>query len=156
MSISRRISMGWLCIASLFVAGCGGSTSTWINKDVHRANLDSCYEVRLEHRSGKRNEGFKPEQRFEEAVIVIKPRALPSGEYSLQRKNAAGWPSWSAFDFGDVEARADASRQHVWFVDRKSGKVIASVDRATGETTAPGESPPEWATPTGGELLAAQ
>lgn len=47
----------------------------------------------------------------------------------------------------------DSDGQRVWFVDRAEKKVIGTVDRRSGETTGPDDTPPAWATVEGGTPL---
>lgn len=134
-------------------AGCSGSTTSHMNRTIHRAHLDDCYEIKLVHRSSKHREGWRPATCSEETIVLIEPRVIQSDEYSARRVDVPGWPSWSSFEFGDVEARCDAARERIWFLDRASGRVVASVDRCSRQTTGPGDPAPPWATADGGQRL---
>lgn len=132
-------------MAALAGTGCASSTSENIVRTLHRADLDGWYEARLQHISAKQREGLNPEECFEQLVLVIQPLPGTKVERTVKRVGVKGWPSWAAFKFGEIEARADASRTRVWFVDRASGKVIAAYDRESGRLTGPDDVPPDWA-----------
>lgn len=144
----------FLSMAACMLAGCStGSTSSHIRRDLHQANVDSDYMVRLVHRSSKSREGWQAEQRSEQLSVEFVPRPLPSAEYNIARQPVSTWPSWSHFQFKDVEIRADEAGRRVWFIDGASGAVFGTVDRDSGATTGPGDDHPAWATRDGGRPL---
>jgi hypothetical protein len=49
-----------------------------------------------------------------------------------------------------ADARIDEARQKIWFVERDTDRIIATLDLETGRTTGPDDEPPAWATPDGG------
>jgi hypothetical protein len=49
------------------------------------------------------------------------------------------------------EARVDPGHRRFWVV--RDGKVMATLDRDTGRTTGPSDTPPEWAKPEAGEIM---
>ncbi len=135
------------------VTGCTSSTNSNMGRTVHTSNLDDCNQVRLLHRCTKSREGLGATQRCEQMVVVVEPRQTQSAEYVLKRTDVDEWPSWSSFEFGSIEARSDATRQRIWFVDTQTGKIAGSIDRETGQTTGPDDTTPAWATSTNGERL---
>ena len=56
--------------------------------------------------------------------------------------------------FENVQARRDGTGQKVWFVQRNTSRIVATLDLETHETTGPDDEPPSWAIPDGGEPLA--
>jgi hypothetical protein len=151
----RTIPSCGIVIAISAMCGCGGSITTNMDKTLYQGDLDPCYEIKLVHKTTKHMEGLKPEDRYEEMDVVIAPRVMDANEYRLNRVDVKGWPSWSQYQFGDVQARTDAQGQRVWFVDTKDGKIVGSIDRQTGETTGPNDPAPTWATVDGGVALGA-
>jgi len=122
-------------------------------KTLYHADLDAGNQVRLVHESTKRREGLQPEERYERISIVVSPRPHTEAKYPLKRIETEMWPSWNKFDFGEIEARTDSNGQHIWFVHRKTGKVIGTVDRKIGQATGPDDVHPVWATVDGGQRL---
>jgi len=136
---------------SALSAGCGGTY--YRTRHLYNAPLDERYDVRLIQQSTNQVHAPLLEQRGEQIVVCVRPRPLKGATYTLERVDVNQWPSWSHFDYQDVEARVDADGRYIWFIDRTGGKVIGSVDRVTGQTTGPGDEPPEWATLDGGQRL---
>lgn len=129
------------------------SESTHITQESWKAGLDDCREVRLSlKRVIARDEG-EPERSYDQLVLEVRPR--PSLEFESLLKSVELRPGdrGGKIDFDDVEVRADEQRRRVWFIDRATGQVIATLDRDTGVTTGPDEEPPEWAAADAGVLL---
>lgn len=149
-TVSLGVTMAVLC------SGCGSSTYSE-SHSLYRGPLDDRYDLWLTHASTKRiNHTPLLEEREESMTVSIEPRPLKSAHYTLKSVEVDRWPSWSHFDFQNVEARVDADGRYIWFIDREGGTVIGSVDRVTGQTTGPGDQPPEWATLDGGQRLVPQ
>lgn len=124
-----------------------------MNKTLHAANLDANYAVLLSHRASKHREGLNPEQRSEQLIVEIVPRPLPREDYTMASQPVQTWPSFSHYQYRDVEARADSAGRRVWYIDRTTGSIIATVDRDSGSTTGPGDTARDWATRDSGRVL---
>jgi hypothetical protein len=145
-----------LSVCTICCLGCAhtmSSESTMIREASCQAELDDCQAVRLaSYYVQDRDEGG-PAVPYEQLVLELRP--LPDLESStvLKRIELGAGVRRGQFELADVEVRADESRRRVWFVDRSVGRVIASVDRETGETTGPDDAAPTWATVDGGVVL---
>jgi len=138
-------------------AGCSSSYSTertaMIRATCHET-LDDCREVGLSEVWVRDYENGRLVDEYFQLQIEVCPRDDLRFERSLKkakpRREALG-----EFDLHDLEVRADGSRSKVWFVERDTDRIIATLDRETGRTTGPDDEPPTWATPDGGERLGA-
>ncbi len=140
--------------AACLLCGCSaGSTSSHMNKSLCVADIDANYMVRLYHRTSKHRDGLKPEERSEQLCVEIVPRPLPRAEYTMARQEVPAWPSYSHYQYRNVEARADSAGRRVWFIDRATGSIIGTVDRDSGATTGPSDTAPDWATRDTGRVL---
>jgi hypothetical protein len=117
--------------------------------------LDDCREVGLSEVWVRDCENGRLVDEYLQLRIEVRPRADLSFERSL-KKAAPRRGALGKFDLHDLEVRADGSRSKVWFVERDTDRIIATLDRETGRTTGPDDEPPTWATPEGGEQLGAQ
>jgi len=129
------------------------SESTRIREAIWSAPLDECQEVRLcSYWVQDRDEGGTGAAR-EELVLELRPLRELEFESVLRSTELKPGVRRVQAGFGELEVRCDASRRHVWFVDREAGRVVASLDRDTGVTTGPGDAAPAWASVDGGILL---
>lgn len=134
--------------------GCRASSTNFNNvRTLHVANLDDCDQVRLLHCRTMSRKGLQPWERSEKMMVMVEPRRTAGAEYVLKHVDGDARPSWSRIERGHIEARSDAARQRIWFVDTQTGRIAGSIDRASGQTTGPDDNPPAWATPTAGEPL---
>ena len=138
-------------------AGCSSSDSTESTQMLRatcRGTLDDCREVRLSEVWVRDCENGRLVDEYLQLRIEVRPRDDLSFERSLKkaepRREALG-----KFDLHNLEVRADGSRSKVWFVERDTDRIIATLDRETGRTTGPDDEPPTWATQDGGERLGA-
>jgi hypothetical protein len=152
------LNMCMLCgmVSTALNLGCAhsiSSESTRIRQATWQANLDDCREVSLSFSRVRDREEGQPVRSYEQLTLEVRPRPHLQFERvlkSIELKSGAGS---GRFTFGEIEVRADEARRRVWFVDRKAGRVIATLDRDTGVTTGPDDEPPTWATPDGGVPL---
>lgn len=140
----------------LTAVGCSsaGSSATHIRmKTLCSAGLDECREIELTcDRSWDRDAG-KPERTYELLRVVVKPRELLSFEQTVKSVELKPGVPDGQCQFDNVEARRDEAGRRVWFVQRDTSRVIATVDLTTHATTGPDDEPPAWATPDGGKVL---
>ena len=139
-------------------AGCSSSKSTQSTRIIRakcHETLDDCREVGLAEVWVRDYENGRLVDEYFQLRIEVRPRDDLTFERSLKkaepRRGALG-----KFDLHNLEVRANESRSKVWFVERDTGRIIATLDRETGQTTGPDDEPPTWATPDGGERLGAQ
>ena len=138
-------------------AGCSSSYSTectaMIRATCHET-LDDCREVGLSEVWVRDYENGRLVDEYSQLRTEVRPRDDLRFERSLKkaepRRGALG-----KFDLHNLEIRADVSRSKVWFVERDTDRIIATLDRETGRTTGPDDEPPTWATPDSGERLGA-
>ncbi|MGA9117640.1 MAG: hypothetical protein WB626_12785 [Bacteroidota bacterium] len=144
-----------LC-AGVWCAGCAhtkSSEATEIRESSWQAELDECREVRLSVIRGvERNDG-EPERVYERLALEVRPRARLQFEKTLKSIELKPGVPEGQLRFDEIDVRADESRRRVWFVDRVTRRVVATLERDTGMTTGPDDGPPAWATPDGGVLL---
>ncbi len=140
----------------LTAVGCSssGSSATQIRmKTLCSAGLDECREIELTcDRSWDRDAG-KPERTYELLRVVVKPRELLAFEQTVKTVEVKAGVPGGQCQFDNVEARRDEAGRRVWFVQRDTSRVIATVDLTTHATTGPDDEPPAWATPDGGKPL---
>jgi hypothetical protein len=129
------------------------SETTRIRQASWQANLDDCREVRLSSHKGYDREDGEPARRYEQLTLEIRPRKHLEFESVLKTIELTSGGRSGQLEFGEIEVRADEARRRVWFVDRKTGRIVATLDRDTGATTGPDDAAPVWATPEGGVVL---
>jgi hypothetical protein len=110
--------------------------------------------VRLSRDTTREQAPGEPERRYEMIRLEVRPREQLSMERELKRVELKLGMAPGQLELGDVEIRADRSKHKVWFVERETGRIIATLDVVNGATTGPDDTPPAWATPTGGVPLA--
>ena len=138
-------------------AGCSSSQSTQSTRIIRakcHETLDDCREVGLSEVWVRDYEDGRLVDESFQLRIEVAPRDDLTFERSLKkakpRRGALG-----NFDLHNLEVRTDESRSKVWFVDRGTDRIVATLDRETEQTTGPDDEPPTWATPDGGERLGA-
>lgn len=144
-------------VSSALVLGCAHgvtSESTKVRLVQWQANLDDSREVSLSvYQSTDKTEG-QPDSKSEELILEVRPREQLKFKVVLKSVDSKSGDLVGQFNADEIDVRADETRSKVWFVDKRAGKVIATLDRETGKTTGPDDDPPSWATPDGGTLLA--
>lgn len=145
-------------LAGLFVvsAGCSahGNSATQIRlQTVCSAELDDYREIRLTCDRLVDREAGKPERTYELMRVVVRPRPAIVFEETVQKVELKLGERHGQCRFEDVEARRDEAGRRVWFVERGSARILATIDLVTRATTGPDDEPPAWATPDGGERL---
>ena len=117
------------------------------------AELDECREVELTYdRLWDRDTG-EPERAYDLLRVVVKPRRHLRFEQTVKKVELKSGVPREQCRFENVEARRDETGQKVWFVQRDTSRIIATVDLWTRQTTGPDDEPPAWATPDGGKPL---
>ena len=138
---------------SLGCAHTMSSESTRIRQASWHADLDDYQEVRLSiSRIHSRDDGA-PARTFEQLTLEVRPRPHLQFESILKSVEFTPGVRRGQLGFDEIEVRADESRSRVWFVDRATGLIVATLDRDTGATTGPDDEPPSWAAVDGGILL---
>jgi hypothetical protein len=148
--------VGVLTIVIVTSAGCATpeTSSTRIRmQTLSSAGLDSCREIQLTRDRVLDRESGQPEREYEVLRIVVKPREHLNFERTVKQVELKYGLPRRPCHYENVEARSDESHQRIWFVQRDTGKIVATVDLATDATTGPDDEPPAWATPDGGRRL---
>ena len=138
------------------VLGCAHgltSESTKVRLATWQANLDDCREVSLSFYQGHDQAEGQSDRKYEELTLEVRPRKHLQFKRVLKSIDAKSGDLIGQFNIDEIEVRADEARRKVWFVDRRVGRVLATLDRDTGATTGPDDEPPSWATPDGGVPL---
>jgi hypothetical protein len=153
--MSNRISfLGHLALGAalpLVLIGCAPErSSTLTSYPLCRAGLDEYREVELSYGLRSERQGWEPVRKYEQLVLKVRPR--PSLRFKQVLKTVERKPGMSSGElrFENVVGRTDQTRQKVWFVERSTGRILATLDRQTGQTTGPDDEPPAWAKPDGG------
>jgi hypothetical protein len=132
-----------------------GSTGCTMHADgmSYRGQLDQRFELELEHGIDT-NLLFLPGARTDLQISAsgIDPNSGDWYYHGAAIGKFSKWRKWP-YDIASLEGRADAERKHVWVVDRKAARVIASLDLETDKGTGPFDPAPEWATVNGGTVL---
>ena len=152
-----KVLVLWGVISCTWVLGCAhgvSSESTRVRLVQWQANLDDCREVSLSVYQSTDNIEGQPERKSEELTLEVRPRKNLQFERVLKSVDDKSGDLAGQFNADEIEVRADETRNKVWFVDKRAGKVIATLDRETGKTTGPDDQPPDWATLDGGKPLA--
>jgi hypothetical protein len=146
----------FVMISTVCALGCAhtmSSESTRIRQASWGAELDDCREVRLSLNRVFDKEDGEPDRAYEQLILEVRPRPHLEFESLLKSVELNPGGRGGETDFGELEVRADEERRKVWFVDRATGQVVATLDRDTEVTTGPDDETPAWATPDGGILL---
>ena len=139
---------------SLTCAGCtASSTSTRTSHTISRGDLDEFWEIRLSYDEVRDRTGWEPEHRYEQLTLEVSPREAFASRYTLKTVDRNRGTAPDQCNFTDVKGRTDQSRQKIWFVERFTGRIVATLDRTTGKATGPDDPSPPWATPNGGVPL---
>lgn len=129
------------------------SESTVVRQATWQADLDDCREVSLSvERVHDRAEG-QPDRTYERLALKVRPRRELEFEAVVKSIEMREGVPAKGLAYDEIEVRADELRRRVWFIDRDTGRVIATLDRDTGVTTGPDDEQPSWATPHGGVVL---
>lgn len=145
-----------LLVSGTLVLGCAHgvtSESTKIRLVQWQADLDDCREVSLSVYQSTDNTEGQPERKSEQLTLEVRPRKNLQFERVLKSVDNKSGDLAGQFNVDEIEVRADETRNKVWFIDKRAGKVIATLDRETGKTTGPDDQPPDWATLDGGTSL---
>jgi len=143
-------------ISCTWVWGCAhgvSSESTKVRLVQWQADLDDCREVSLSVYQSTDKTGDQPVLKSEELILEVRPRKNLVFKRVLKSVDEKAGDLAGQFNADEIEVRVDETRKKVWFVDRRAGKVIATLDRESGSTTGPDDEPPAWATPEGGTPL---
>lgn len=148
--------VGLVAAVVLASVGCSSpeSSTTQIRmQTLCSAGLDECREIALTYDRSWDRETGEPEREYELLRVVVKPRPHLQFERAVKTVELKFGVPRGQCRFENVEARTDETGQKVWFVQRDTSRIIASVDLYTRETTGPDDEPPAWATPDGGKPL---
>jgi hypothetical protein len=145
-------------VAGLVLASVGcsspGSSATQIRmKTLCSAGLDECREIALTYDRLWDRKAGEPERAYEQVRIVVKPREPLSFEQTVKTVELKLGVPGGQCQFENVEARRDEAGRRVWFVQRGTSRIIATVDLTSHATTGPDDDPPAWATADGGKPL---
>jgi hypothetical protein len=136
--------------------GCSspGSSATQIRmQTLCSAGLDECREIALTHDRLWDRAAGEPERAYEQLRVVVRPRKPLHFEQVVKSVELKFGEPGGQCRFENVEARRDETGQKVWFVQRDTSRIVATVDLVTHATTGPDDEPPGWATPDGGKPL---
>ena len=158
--MTRRLSSHvlFLSAACLALAGAGCATPYTSSRTVYRTSLcggelDECRAVELCYDLIRDHESRQLPRDYEQITLVVRPHERLSMKRPLKKIELKLGVRRGKLRFKNVEARTDKTRQKVWFFEGDTGRVIATLDRETGETTGPDDEAPTWATPDGGAPL---
>jgi hypothetical protein len=147
------LSVACLVLASAGCSATHNSSRTRIRNTLCGGDLDECRAIQLSCDKISEREGLQLPRDYEQLTLTVSPRECLRMERPLKIiELKLGLPR-GQLCFKGVEARTDRKRQKVWFFERETGRIIATFDRETGETTGPDDEPPTWATPDGGAPL---
>lgn len=142
-----------LVVASVGCSSADHSSTRMRMKTLCSAELDECREIQLTCDRLRDREAGEPKHTYEQLRVVVRPRKHLSFEQTVKAVELKLGVPHGQFRFENVEARRDATGQKVWFVQRDTSRIIATVDLQSHETTGPDDETPAWATPHGGEPL---
>jgi len=141
-------------VLTLLGIGCvSGNSSTLTSEPLCCAALDDCREVELSYGVRSDREGLGPVRTYELLVLEVRPRPCLDFRHVLKKIEQKSGSSKGELNFLNVVGRTDETRQKVWFVERDTGRILATLDRQSGSITGPDDTPPDWAKPDGGLLL---
>lgn len=153
---ARLDVLGLLAGVLVVILGCsasdGSSTRTRM-ATLCRAGLDDCREIELTYDHLRDHEAGQPERTYEQLRIVVKPRAPLSFEQTVKTAEVKLGTPQGQCRFENVDVRRDKTGRKIWFVQRDTSRIIATLDLDTNATTGPDDEPPAWATPDGGASL---
>lgn len=145
--------MAGLVLASVGCSSAGSSATQIRMQTLCSAGLDECREIELTYERSWDRDAGKPERAYDLLRVVVKPREMLSFEQAVKSVELKPGVPEGQCKFENVEARRDESGRRVWFVQRDTSRIIATVDLTTHATTGPDDEPPAWATPDGGKPL---
>ncbi len=145
-------------VAALVVVSVGCSSSRTSSTRVRMqtlcsAGLDECREIELTCDRLQEHEAGEPDRECEQLRVVVRPRQQLRFEQAVKTVELKFGVPRGQCRFENVEARRDETGQKVWFVQRDTSRIVATLDLQNHETTGPDDEPPAWATPDGGEPL---
>ncbi len=91
-----------------------------------------------------------PKQNFTELAFTLTSATEQAGGVVARQPCKPDDPDFLMFLKG-VEGRTDVGHRKFWLV--QDGKIVATLDRDTGMTTGPADTPPTWAEPETGEQI---
>ena len=142
-----------LVLASVGCSSPAGSSTRTRMQTLCSAGLDDCREIELTYDRLRDRDVGEPERAYELLRVVVKPRQQLSFEQTVKTVELKFGVPRGQCRLENVEARRDETGQKVWFVQRDTSRIVATLDLQTHETTGPDDEPPAWATPDGGEPL---
>ncbi|MHC4234321.1 MAG: hypothetical protein ACYSUQ_04315 [Planctomycetota bacterium] len=142
-----------LVLASVGCSSPAGSSTRIRMQTLCSAGLDECREIELTYDRLRDREAGEPQRAYELLRIVVQPRQQLSFEQTVKTVELKFGVPRGQCRFENVEARRDETGQKVWFVQRDTSRIVATLNLQTHETTGPDDEPPAWATPDGGEPL---
>ena len=147
-----------LSVACLVLAGAGCSTTHNSSRTTYRTtlcggDLDECRAIALSYDRIRDRDGLQLPRDYEQLTLVVSPHERLRMKRPLKTIELKLGVPRGQLRFKDVQVRTDQTRQKVWFFERDTGRIIATLDRETGETTGPDDEPPTWATPDSGAPL---
>jgi hypothetical protein len=142
-----------LVLASVGCSSPGSSATQIRMQTLCSAGLDECREIALTYDRLWDRAAGQPERAYEQLRVVVKPRPQLQFEQAVKTVELKFGVPRGQCRFENVEARRDETGQKVWFVQRGTSRILATVDLYTHETTGPDDEPPAWATPDGGKPL---
>ena len=129
------------------------STRTRWSHTICQGDLDECRELKLSYDVIRDREGMGPAREYEELTLEVSPREHLRFRRALKTIELKFGVARGQLRFRGVEVRTDKTRAKVWFVEGDTRRIIATLDRVTGETTGPDDEAPAWARPDAGVLL---
>lgn len=142
-----------LALSSVGCSSPAGSSTRIRMQTLCSAGLDECREIELTQDHQRDRETGEPERTYELLRVVVRPRQELRFEQTVKTVELKLGVPRGQCRFQNVEARRDETGQKVWFVQRDTSRIVATLDLLTQETTGPDDVPPAWATPDGGEPL---
>jgi hypothetical protein len=142
-----------LVLASVGCSPAGSSATQIRMQTLCSAGLDECREIALTYDRAWDREAGKPQRAYELLRVVVKPREPLHFEQTVKTVELKSGVPVGQCQFENVEARRDEANRRVWFVQRDTSRIVATVDLITQATTGPDDEPPAWATPDGGKPL---
>ena len=146
-----RVRVAILALLAAATVGSTGCTMYACGKS-YRGHLDSWREVELEHCTETNLILAGGHTDLHISASGIDPSGGDWYYHGASIGQFSKWRRWP-YDLASLEGRTDAERKHVWVVDRKAARVVASLDLETDKGTGPFDPAPEWATVDGGTVL---
>ncbi|MBU0705268.1 MAG: hypothetical protein KKC18_15570, partial [Chloroflexi bacterium] len=127
-------------VAGLVLASVGCSSPTSSSTQIRMqtlcsAGLDECRKIDLTYDRSWDRETGEPERRYELLRVVVKPRPHLQFEQTVKTVELKFGVPRGECRFENVEARRDETGQKVWFVQRDTSRIVATVNLVTHATT---------------------